>query len=50
MSALEKRNDAGGVLHVRVGDALSPDVAVVGGFAGKLPSNYQMSFSEATYL
>ncbi|CAN6463753.1 unnamed protein product [Victoria cruziana] len=34
LSALEKRNDAGGVLHVRVGDALSPDVAVVGGFAG----------------
>ncbi|XP_031474827.1 uncharacterized protein LOC116247023 [Nymphaea colorata] len=34
LSILEKRNDAGGVLRVHVGDALSPDVAVPGGFAG----------------
>ncbi|KAF3784805.1 hypothetical protein EJ110_NYTH29277 [Nymphaea thermarum] len=34
LSILEKCNDAGGVLRVHVGDALSPDVAVPGGFAG----------------
>ncbi|KAL6347195.1 hypothetical protein AAG906_012776 [Vitis piasezkii] len=34
LSDLEKHNQAGGILHVHVGDALSPLVNVPGGFAG----------------
>lgn len=34
LSHLEKCNQSGGVLHVHVGDALSPSVIVPGGFAG----------------
>lgn len=34
LSNLEKPNDSGGILHVHVGDALSPDASIPGGFAG----------------
>lgn len=35
LSALERCTQAGGSLSVHIGDALSPSVAVQGGFAGK---------------
>jgi hypothetical protein len=35
MSNLEKTTELGGSLSVRIGDALSPSVAVEGGFAGE---------------
>lgn len=40
LSDLEKGTEAGGVLHVCVGDALSPSVTVPGGYAGKLFPSY----------
>lgn len=36
LSVLERCNQAGGSLSVHIGDALSPDVTVQGGFAGNL--------------
>ncbi|KAL8139042.1 hypothetical protein V2J09_005043 [Rumex salicifolius] len=34
LSKLENPNESGGILHVHVGDALSPDASIPGGFAG----------------
>jgi hypothetical protein len=36
LSKLEEKNEHGGYLSVSIGDALSPDATIEGGFAGKL--------------
>lgn len=36
LSDLEKHTPTGGILHVCVGDALSPSVNVSGGYSGKV--------------
>lgn len=36
LSELEKHTQDGGVLHIHIGDALSPSVTFPGGYAGKV--------------
>lgn len=47
---MEEKNEHGGYLSVCIGDALSPDATVEGGFAGKLYKFVLFMVNSSQYL